>query len=330
MGERGRNCVPASSLDVIIFLPMPNYLFGVLIAFFEPILHAWSNVVDNHFSNNLFPNLSTLLFFGTIVNILFLPIIAFLDPPQTLSYSLLAVVFAISFVNVMYQFPYYWALRHADTSIVISLFFFGFIFIPILAYFIVGERLAVLQYFGFVLIIISALLLTFDVRKLRFNRAFFLMIGVSLLLAVQTILYKYAFDAGASWGSVVTASTIFDIFISGVVMLTVNPLWEIALDFQKIRGNLKLFFLQQGLEWGGNASGSFAVSVLPATVARGIVSTQPFFVLVYALLFGRAFPHMFKELVDGRELVKKSILFGVIIIGTILVVTGGSSLEAYL
>lgn len=300
---------------------MPNYLLGVLVAFVEPILHAWANIVDNHLSNNLFPKLSTLLFFGTVLNILFLPIVAVIDAPTTLSFPFLAVVFAISLINIFYQFPYYWSLRHADTSIVASLFFFGFVFVPILAYFFVGERLTILQYFGFFLIILAAILLTFDIRKFRFNKAFFLMVGVSFMLAVQTILYKYVFDAGASWGSVVTASAVFDIFISGMVMLTVNPFREIGEDFRKIRQNLKLFFLQQGLEWGGNAGGSFAISLLPATVARGIVTTQPFFVLLYALLFGRMFPHMFRELVDRRQLTKKLILFGLILVGTVLILS---------
>jgi drug/metabolite transporter (DMT)-like permease len=77
-------------------------------------------------------------------------------------------------------------------------------------------------------------------------------------------------------------------------------------------------------------SGSLAISILPATIARGIVSTQPFFVLLYALTFGRFFPEMFREMVDRRQLLKKGILFGVILIGILLIVGTGASLDAYL
>lgn len=309
---------------------MPPYLAGIFTAFSEPVLHAWANVVDNYFSNAVFSRLSTLLFFGTVLNLVFLPFVAVVSPPQTLPYGLLAVVFVISLINIGYQFPYYWALRHADTSVVSSLFFLGFVFVPVLAFFVVGERLAVSQYAGFALIVIAAMSLTLDLKQFRLNRAFFLMLGVSLALAVQAVLYKFVFEAGASWGSVVTALAVFDIFISGAIMLSVNSLQQVRDDFARIKKHLKLFFLQQFLEWGGTAGGSFAVSVLPATVARGIVTTQPFFVLLYALIFGRAFPHMFKELVDRGAVVKKTLLFVLILLGTILVVAGSSTIDAYL
>ena len=304
---------------------MPNYVISVLIAFLEPVLHAWSNILDNYFSNTLFPNLAVLLFFGTLLNVVFLPLVLFFDPFVGVPLSLLWILAIIAVVNVAYAFPYYWALRHADTSVVASLFSLGKIFVPLLAFLIVGEVLLLPQYIGFGLIILSSALLTLDLRKLKINKAFFLMLLVSFVLSFQTILYKYVFEAGVNWGSVVATLTLMELIIAAGIMFALMRPRAILDDLRTIRTNWKLFVTQQGLEWGGNVSASYAVSALPVTVAQSIVGTQPLFVLVYALLFGKKLGHVFKEQTARGDLAKKGVLFALTIIGTVLVVAYGSN-----
>src|SRR5206468_147478 len=113
-----------------------------------------------------------------------------------LSGKLLAVAAGIALIEVVYQFPYYWSFRKTDTSIVTSLFSFGKILVPFLAFFVVKERLSVHQYIAYFGITVCATLLAFDPKKFRLNRAAWLMLGVSAILSVQTVLYKYAFDQG--------------------------------------------------------------------------------------------------------------------------------------
>ena len=306
---------------------MHQYLTGVAAAFLEPILHGWENILDNYFSNTVFPNLSVLLFFGTILNLLFLPIVLFLDPPHLLSLPTLGIVFIISLIDIVYLFPYYWSLRHTDTSIVVALASLGKISVPIFAFFVLGEQLTVWQYVGFVLIVLSASLLSFDARRFKLNGAFFLMLGVSVILSIQAVLYKSVFESGTNWGSVIAILTFFEIGISGVIMLAANRLSEIAEDFRKIRENLKIFVLQQILSWGGNMGNSYGVSVLPVTVAQAVAGTQPLFVLGYALLFGKRFGKFFKELTGRRELTQKVLLFIAMIIGTVLVIGSGYAID---
>lgn len=309
---------------------MPNYLIGILAAFLEPILHAWSNIIDNHFSNNVFPRLAVLLFFGTTLNFLFLPVIFIVGGlPEGIPLSLLPLVFLIGLINVVYLFPYYWALRHTDTSVVGSLFALGRIFVPILAFFFLKESLAPLQYAGFLIIIMSATFLTLDLRTFKLNRAFFLMLAVTFALAVQAITYKYVFDQGVSWSSVATALVAIEIGVAGVIMLATTSFRAIADDMRKIRQNIKLFALQQGVEWGGYAGASFAISIIPVTVAQAIVSTQPLFILIFASLFGKKFSaDFFRETVERREVIRKGMLFLFLIVGTVLVVSFGAGTDS--
>lgn len=306
---------------------MPQLIIGVLVGFLEPMLHAWSNIIDGHFSIHIFPKLPTMIFFGMVLNVLFLPLVFLIDMPSALPVPLWGWVFGIALVDVFFLFPYMWSLRHVDTSVVTALFSLGRVFVPILAFFVVGERLVPLQYFGFALIIIAATALTLNLKQLKFNAAFWLMLFVSILVATQAVMYKFVFDSGAGWGTVVTVLTFLEVLISGVIMVARQSFASIAEDFRIIRANLKLFVIQQVFEWGGNVASSFALSVLPATVARSIASTQSFFVLGYAVLFGKRFPELFNENTARRELIRKSGLFLLILIGVIIVVACGGSID---
>ncbi|MBU6323588.1 MAG: hypothetical protein KGI41_03805 [Patescibacteria group bacterium] len=303
---------------------MPRYLFGVVIAFFEPVFHGGCNIIDHFLSAKVFPRLTTLVFFGKSVTLLFLPIVWYLSPPTRLSPLPLALVFGIACIEVLYNFPYYYALRVIDTSIVASLFSIGRIFVPILAYIVVGERLLPVQYFGFALITVAALALTFDRSRLRFNSAVFLMGFVSLILAVETIMYKYAFTHGASWGSVVVPMMLFEFCIIALGYAATGGTRTVRADFGTVRASWKLFFGNEFFGWLGNMGDSFGVSVLPATVARAIGSTQPIFTLLYASLFKRKYPGVFREQL-GTHAAIKLIWFSVIIVGVVLVVSFGAT-----
>ena len=303
---------------------MPRYFHGVVIAFFEPVFHGGCNIIDHFLSAKVFPRLTTLVFFGKAITLLFLPIVWYLSPPAQLSPLLLALVFGIACIEVLYNFPYYYALRVIDTSIVASLFSIGKIFVPILAYVVVGERLLPIQYFGFLLISVAALALTFDRARLRLNGAFFLMGFVSLILAVETIMYKYAFTHGASWGSVIVPMTLFEFCIIAFAYTATGGVRTLHTDLGTVRASWKLFFWNEFFGWLGNMGDSFGVSVLPATVARAIGSTQPIFTLLYASLFKRKHPEVFREQLGTRAVVKLS-WFSVIIVGVVLVVAFGAT-----
>jgi drug/metabolite transporter (DMT)-like permease len=122
------------------------------------------------------------------------------DPPYMLSGRFFGIALIIAIIEIGYLFPYYWSLREIDTSVVASLFSLGKVFIPLFAFFVLSERLALIQYFGFFLIIGSSAALSFDRTKLKLNRSFFFMAIVSLVLMGEAILYKYSFAAGATWG----------------------------------------------------------------------------------------------------------------------------------
>lgn len=294
---------------------MNNYFIGILVAFIEPILHAWANIIDNYFSNKLFQKIEPLIFFSSIVGLCILPIIILIDPPHFLSLKFAIIIFAISLIEVLYLFPYYYSLRHADTSVVAALFSLGKLFVPLFAYLLINEKLSSHQYVGFLILTLSGIILSVDFKKMTLNKAFILMAIVSVLLAIQSVLLKYVYQAGMSWGSSIFWMTLFQFLIASCLFFQPKNFNELSSSIAKIRSAGKLLLLMELLSYGGTLGSSYALYLIPVSIAKGVASTQPVFVLIYALLFAKFAPKLFKEYLGKDGIIKKIILFILTIIG---------------
>ena len=298
---------------------MPLYIFGIIAAFTATIFHAWSNIFDGYFSSKVFKNLTHLVFFSALVNLIFIPIVLLVDFPKVLSFRMYSIVFLISLLDLLYVYPYYWALRRIDTSIVCSLFEIGKIFVPLFAFLFVGEHLATIQYIGFFLIILSSIFLTLDLKKLRFDKAFFFMLVVSIILTLQSVLYKYMFDQGVSWGSAVVWKTVFDIIILTPILLYLTNRKHLAESFKKVVAYKWLFLLNQFLGWAGESANTLALFLIPISIVKGITGTQSIFVLVFGVLFAKNYKHIFHEKVERKDIWKKAALLSITVIGVIFI-----------
>ena len=116
---------------------------------------------------------TSLIFYATITNIIIIPFLFLFGTPTLPSWPSLTVIFIVAVIDVFYQIPYYIALRKVDTSIMVVLFSLGEVSVPILAYFIVDEKLSLIQYTEFGIIFLSSFLLNFDRKQLKLNVAFF-------------------------------------------------------------------------------------------------------------------------------------------------------------
>ena len=299
---------------------MPEYLTGVLMAFATPFVHGWANILDGYFSIKIFKRLTTLIFFSALINIALLPVVFFIDFPHFLSFRLLVIVFIIALIEVIYQYPYYWSLRWTDTSIVSSLFSLGKILVSLFAFLLVGERLNIYQYLGFLVIILSSTFLTLDFKRFHFNSALWLMLIVSIILSLQSVLYKYAFESGASWGSVFTWFSITEFIIAGIFMLSPKNIHDLSMSSNSnTKRALPLVLLAQILTWIGEATSSYALLLIPTSVVKGIDSIQAILVLFYAALFAKWVPKLFREHLGPDGLRKKLVLLILIAVGTAFV-----------
>ena len=301
---------------------MSPYAYGILTAFAVPLCHGLANILDSGFANRDFRRIGVLIFFVQLTNFLLIPVVAWLSHPTGINLRISLVLLLISIVEVFYQFLYYRALQHADTSIVSSLFSLGKIAIPLMAFFLVGERLSHVQYAGFLITILAGTFLTLDLKQWRINKAFLLMLAVSVGLGFQSVLYKYAFEIGATWGTVAVWSACFEFGIASLFMVSRENRIELSDSSKALRNTGPRLLLMQGLTWIGSQLSTYALFLIPVTVAEGVENTQPIFVLLYAILLKRKFPDSFRENVRASSVGPKVLLFSVIIVGTVLITLG--------
>ncbi len=294
-------------------------MYWLIFALLEPIFHGLANVIDNHFTNNLFKKTTTLIFFASFTNLLFLPIIFLLDFPSLITFAQIPFFTILGLTGIGYLYPYYKALKNDDTSVVVSLFSLGKIFVPLLAFLLVGEILEPTQYLGFFVIILSATLLTLNGKQnFRPNPSFFWMILCTFIIAFEVVIYKYIFTL-MSWGTGFTWATLFSFLFALPLFFITKTRTDIFSQISTFKANFRLFAFEEFLTFGGSAASTFAISLTSVTLVSAISSFQPVVVLIYALVLGRFFPKVFKEDVTAKSILKKTILFILMVLGVIII-----------
>lgn len=284
------------------------------------LLHGLANIIDNHFTNNLFKGTIPLLFFACLTNILFLPVIFILDFPSLISVSQIPLFLILGLTDILYLYPYYKALQNDDTSVVVSLFSLGKVFVPVLAFLIVGEILKPTQYIGFFIIILSSSLLTLNgTNKFKFNNSFYWMILCTFILAIETVMYKYIFTI-TTWGTGFLWGTLSSFVLILPLLFSRNIRINILSQTRIFKENFPLFAFEEFLTFGGSAAYTYAISLMSVTVVSAIVSFQSVIVLIYALTLSRFFPRIFKENISIESIIKKIFLFIIMVLGVILTI----------
>ncbi|HAU65776.1 TPA: hypothetical protein DCW61_00330 [Candidatus Uhrbacteria bacterium] len=293
----------------------------LIIAFISPICHGFANVLDNHLSNNLFKNTWTLMFYSVCFSSFFLPLLFLIQVPQLPPLSSLPFVFLIAFIEVFYLYPYYKALQSDDTSVVSSLFSLGKIFVPLFAFLFIGEILKPTQYLGFFIIILGSATLTLNNRgTLHLNKSFFYMLICSILLAVEAVTYKHLFENNVSWSTGFFWPTLFSTIIVLPFLLVPKLRREIGSQCKEIKRVIPFFAFEELLTFVGSATSVYALSMVPVTLVESIGEFQPLFVLFYAIVLHKIYPNLFRERIDRQSIIKKILLFGIMVIGILLVI----------
>ena len=292
---------------------------AVIAAFLCPLFHAVSNIIDAHLSNNVFRKLPTLIFYNCLTNFFAASMVLVFGLPQWYGWEIMPLLALVGMIDVFYQIPYYEALRRGDTSVVVAWFSLGYVLVPVLAYLMVDEKLSFVQYAGFGIIIAASVVLNIEnPRKIKINKAFYLMLLSSLLLSLQAVLYKYALEK-TDWISAVFYSALFStLTVFGFLMPRIVRL-NIKANFPRYKTKFYVFGLNEFVNQVGTVASIFAMSLLPVVAVESINSTQPLFVLGIGAALYALFGNRFKEDVSTVHLLRKSICFVFITAGVFMV-----------
>ena len=291
----------------------------ILFALLAPVFYSVSAVIDNYLSDKLFRKTTSLIFYSFIFQLAILPIVFAIQRPTVPSLSLLPYFLIAGLCDVLYLYPYYKALQNDDTAVVNSLWAICRVFVPIGAFFFIGEALAPIHYLGFLLVITSSVLLSHNGgRGVKFNRSLLYMVVACAIVSAEIVIYKHLLS-NATWSTSYIGATLAG-FLLMLPMLLIRK-WRngVTSQWQTFRTNFHWLGFE-GLSTGAAAmSWTYAASLAPVSLVVGVGAVQPFIVLIFAVVFSGLFPKFFKEKISARQIVKKMALFAVTAIGVLLI-----------
>ena len=298
---------------------MFGYLIGVSVILSEKIVYSFANIIDGSLSRSVFKHVRTIIVYNGLFSIIFLPILYIVLRPTLLPLVYVPVFLIIGLCEMLYQVPYYKSLRESDPSVVSALFNLGRPIVPLLAYFIVGERLQPIQYAGFFFIIIGSIVVSYiQASHFRASRIFFMMLFAAVIISVQSVSIKYGVDA-LSWQMVVFWQTVFSLpmYLSLFFVKEVRTDFRSILHTHTIKSHLAIF-VQNILSFCGSILGTFSFVWLPVTIAKGLSAADPLIILGIYALFGKQIGKYFGESYIDSFSVKKVVGFILIGAGVVL------------
>ena len=202
---------------------------------------------------------------------------------------------------------YFAAAAREEISRVVPLMFFSPMFVALLAWASLGETFAVRQYLGIAALIAGAVLVSSRLPlTIRLGRAFWLMLLAALSLSVFFVLVKHLLSSLDYW-------RVFGLTRLSMTLLML-PLYFVY--FPQLRSTLKahgmrvagVMALDQNIALAANLLITAAAAAGPITLVNALISTQPFFVLLFAVVLSRLFPQILLREETRRSTVVQKLL----------------------
>lgn len=291
------------------------------LALLSAALYAIAEIIDNFLSNRKFKHPLTLVFFSSLFNLIFIPVLVVFQKPELPSLETIPLFILLGFVNIGYLYPYYKALKSEDTSVAISFLAIERVMVPILAFLIVNEVLEITQYVGIAIIVASVILLGLHHSRSRFklSKGVWYITIASLFLAFEAILLKLLFMQGVSVSTAVAGESSIALLWGLGILLVPRVRRDIFGSFSLFVKISPLFLVEELFTFLGLYTEASAIEKTSVSIVKGVTMASPFFLILYAWIAGGLFPSAFKEDLHRKKVVRKLILFLVLIIGVILV-----------
>lgn len=282
------------------------------LALIGPVLWAVSTHIDKYLVDRYFANSDTavlMVFTALLSVILLVPIGLLAHGVFDVQLRDIAVLGASGVMYMGAMLFYLRAIQGDEASVVATLFQANTLFTFLFAYLFLGERLGGRQLGGSALIIVGALLISFDAIHSRGWRVrlVLLMLACTGVLAASTIVFKFFAVRDDFW------RTTFWMYVGevvfGVAILAIPHYRRqfFALLNKRTGAVLGVNGANELINLGGTLGVRFALTMAPAALVAVISSTTPLFVFVIGTALSVFAPRWSKEDLSRRALTQKAI-----------------------
>jgi transporter family protein len=296
---------------------MEWFLFALL----APILWAMNNVIDKIIFNRYVKNPFSYQVIIQVTNIPVVIAFLFFVNISTDIFSLVGILYggilAITFVL------YNKVLMKEEASRVMALFYINPIFILLLAVMFLGESLSISKYLGIILLVLSAILVSYKRVKGKMKLSFYaieLILIFSFIWASGQVLSKWVFNF-TNYLSFLFWTIIGAVIAGFSFLISKNIRKDFLADVKrmgKIGWGLRIF--EASTYYVALTSFYVAISIGFISLVGAIPSIQPFFVFLYSLFFSIFLPNIVKEETNKHTVLMKLLAVIFIFIGSWLIV----------
>lgn len=296
-----------------------NWLVYAVIA---PLLWSIDVHIDKHVLGRFYANVkpATVMFFSAVINGLFSLFILLLDPRAAhISLQSGLVILVAGAIYFFAPFPYFYALKHDETSRVVPLFQAQPIFAYIFGALFLHEALNFHEVTAGVVIIVGALLMNVDLDngyKIK-QRSFWLMMLSTGLFATGAFLFnfigdKYGFWATSYYQNLGTAAAGLGLFIFG------HQSRRDLITVLKTYGTkaASMGFLTEIINTAARVAFNYATLLAPLALVTLISGLQPAFVFLIGIALTIFFPKYGKENLQKKHFLQKLMSILIILAGT--------------
>jgi drug/metabolite transporter (DMT)-like permease len=294
-----------------------DWIYFVILATF---FWAIGNVMDKYLIDKKVKNPTILFIFFRVVFFIPLILLTFLLRTGIPSLYFFIMIFIGAAFTVVAILLYYKIVEMEEISISIPLFQFIPIFTIFIAFFALGERLAIMDYVGFLVLVLGGFVISLKKVEGFFatRKVFWFVLLDSLLFSLYYIILKFVLTYVAFWDVFIWVWIFQSILIvffafSGQIRKDFKYYWKKInwKDWTIISANMALATIAV-------ASYNFAIKIGSISLIQASENVQMIFVFVLALLFTHFFPTVLKEKFDRRALLQKISGMILIIIGVLL------------
>ncbi len=296
-----------------------------LFAFIAPALWAICNYLDKYVLTRYFKDenstgvLLIVSGFAAAVSALIILIAGVNVTDPSIWFRLIMLGNGMLFVAAFY--PYFYALREEDASVVVPVYQTIPVFGYILGLIFLNEHLNPLQIFGGLIIIIGAIGLSINFRgKIKIkSRPLLLMLFSAFLLAVGNLIFKKVALQESYW--VTNFWEYLGSGLFGLILFTWNTSYRRGFIYliTKKQVVFALSGIQEAFNVAGNLMSTFAILLAPMALVSVVVNgLQPFYIFIFGIILTLLLPKYFKEKIEKQDLIQKFICIMIIFGGTVL------------
>lgn len=299
---------------------------AIIVTIFASFLWGITNHIDKFMINGIDESgssVKTLLVFSTLIaGLVFSPIWLIISKfsVSISTISLMAILIS-SLIYILATYFYFKALDKNDASIVVVMYQMMPVFSYILALIFFKENLTIQQIIGSIIIILSAIIISFDFEeknnKNKF-KALILMTLSSLLYAIYFILFDVAirhssYNSCAFWYQI-------GFLIIGIILICIKSYRTTFIKAIKNNGKiyLALNVTNEVLNLIANLLVNFVNITIPIALANVLNGFQGTFVFILGIIGVKFLPKYFKENLNKKVILQKVSCIVLSVIGLIV------------